>query len=267
MKLWWLLIGALLSGPIWVTLAVWAGRRMWRKARQLVARSKGHEHLAELGQLAGGLAHEIKNPLSTINVNLQLLAEDLAREDNEDTRRWLRRLNYALEEANRLRATLNDFLHYAGKLELDLAPVDIRRIVAEMVDFFTPQAEIAHVIVRTTLQDRPILCNVDADLIKQAVLNLMINATEAMNEGGELLIHVSAQRARGIVEVIDTGPGMAADVQARIFDVYYSTKKHGTGLGLPTARRIIREHGGSLRVESEVGKGTRFIISLPLVKE
>lgn len=267
MKLWWSLIGALASGPIWVALAVWAGRRMWRRARQLVARSKGREHLVELGQLAGGLAHEIKNPLSTINVNLQLLAEDLAREDNEDRRRWLRRLSHAQEEANRLSEILNDFLHYAGQLELDLATIDIRRIITELVDFFTPQAEAAHVLLRTTMQDQPVLCNVDANLIKQAVLNLMINATEAMTGSGELLIHVSAQRARGIVEVIDTGPGMESEAQARIFDVYYSTKKHGTGLGLPTARRIIREHGGSLRVESEVGKGTRFVISLPVAKE
>lgn len=267
MRLWWLLFGALASGPIWVILAVWAGRRMWRRARKLVARSKGREHLVELGQLAGGLAHEIKNPLSTINVNLQLLAEDLARQDNGDRRRWLRRLNHAQKEASRLKAILDDFLHYAGKLELELSSVDIRRIITELVDFFTPQAEAAHVLVRTTMQDQPILCNVDASLIKQAVLNLMINATEAMTEGGELLIHVSAQRAAAIVEIIDTGPGMENEARARIFDVYYSTKKHGTGLGLPTARRIIREHGGSLRVESEVGKGTRFVISLPVTEK
>ncbi len=267
MRLWWVLIGALASGPIWVILAVWAGRRMWHRARQLVARSKGREHLVELGQLAGGLAHEIKNPLSTINVNLQLLAEDLAREDNDDTRRWLRRLSHAQEEANRLRATLDDFLHYAGKLELDLAAVDIRRIITELVDFFSPQAEAAHVLVRTTMHDQPITCNVDADIIKQAVLNLMINATEAMTDAGELMIHVSAQRETAVIEVTDTGPGMTADARAKIFDVYFSTKKHGTGLGLPTARRIIREHGGTLRVESEVGKGTRFIISLPLREE
>jgi signal transduction histidine kinase len=240
---------------------------MWRRARQLGARAKGREHLAELGQLAGGLTHEIKNPLSTINVNLQLLAEDIAREDNENHRRWLRRLSHVQEEANRLSAILDDFLHYAGKLELDLAAVDIRRIISELVDFFTPQAEAAHVLLRITMHDQPVVCNVDANLIKQAVLNLMINATEAMTEAGELLIHVGAPSASAMIEVTDTGPGMDSEAQARIFDVYYSTKKHGTGLGLPTARRIIREHGGSLRVESELGKGTRFVISLPVAQE
>ncbi len=105
---------------------------------------------------------------------------------------------------------------------------------------------------------------IDSRLIKQAILNLMINAVQAMTGGGELIL--SAGKADGFVriDVIDTGPGMAADVQKSIFDAYYSTKKAGTGLGLAISRRVVREHGGELNVTSEAGKGSDFIVRLPL---
>lgn len=264
MGIWWLLVGAVLSGPLWVAAALWAARRTWRNARRLAARAKGHDHLVELGQLAGGLAHEIKNPLSTINVNLRLLSEDLARHDDDEHRRWLRRLHSVQEESDRLRGILDDFLQYAGKYELATEPADLRRLVSELVDFFGPQADDARVVMRSSLPDQPVVCNVDAKMIKQAFLNLMVNAVQAMSEGGELLIKVSTQRGRAVVEVIDTGPGMPPEQLDRAFEVFYSSKKHGTGMGLPTARRIIREHHGTIRAESEVGKGTRFILALPL---
>ena len=132
------------------------------------------------------------------------------------------------------------------------------------MDFFGPQADDARVVMRSSLPDQPVVCNVDAKMIKQAFLNLMVNAVQAMSEGGELLIKVSTQRGRAVVEVIDTGPGMPPEQLDRAFEVFYSSKKHGTGMGLPTARRIIREHHGTIRAESEVGKGTRFILALPL---
>lgn len=267
MNVWWLLAGAAAAGPLWVVAALWLARRTWRTARKLAARTKGREHLAELARLAGGLAHEIKNPLSTINLNLKLLAEDLAREKDEDHRRWLRRLRGVQDEADRLRAILDDFLRFAGKYELSLADVDLRRLIDELVDFFTPQAEAAHVLMRTVLPNKPVPCKVDANLIKQALLNLMINAVQAMEAGGELMIRLSADWGRATVEVTDTGRGMAAEERQRIFQAYYSTKKDGTGLGLPTTLRILREHDGTVRVDSEPGKGTQFVITLPLARE
>ena len=259
-----MLVAAVLAGPLGAVVALWFARRTWRSARKLAARAKGYDHLAELGHLAGGLAHEIKNPLSTINVNLRLLAEDLARHGDEEHQRWLRRLQGVQEESARLKTILDDFLKYAGKYELSMRSVDLRRLVSELVDFFTPQAADAHVLLRSAPADQPVVCRVDEKLMKQALLNLMINAVQAMDAGGELLVKVAAQRGRGVVEVIDTGPGMAPDEVGRIFEVYYSTKKGGTGLGLPTTRRIIQEHGGGIRAESEPGKGTRFVIVLPL---
>lgn len=263
----WLLAGAVLTGPVWVALTLWFTRRVWRNARKLSSRARAREHLAELGQLAGGLAHEIKNPLSTINVNLQLVAEDLDRLGGDESKRWLRRIENVRREADRLKGILDDFLGYAGEYELTCRHVDLRRLVGELADFFAPQADAAGIVMRTALPDKPVRCNVDADLLKQAMLNLMINAIDAMADGGELIIRMSASAGEALIEVIDTGTGIAPEDLARIFQVYYSTKKSGSGLGLPTTRRIIREHGGALNVESDVGKGTRFTIVLPLVED
>jgi signal transduction histidine kinase len=259
----WFLFGAVAAAPIWIAVTLWAARRLWRTARRLSQRAKGQEHLAELGQLVGGLAHEIKNPLSTINVSLQLLSEDASRQRDAEHQRWQRRLQHVREEVDRLRGILEDFLRFAGKYELQLAVVDLREVVSELVDFFSPQADTARVVIRASLPQEKVPSRLDVALFKQALLNLMINAVQAMPEGGELLIKVSTQRSRVLVEVIDTGSGIEGELLGRIFDVYYSTTRGGSGLGLPTTRRIIRELDGDITVESEPGKGTRFVISLP----
>jgi len=264
MNAWRILIGAVLAGPVWVAATLWLYRRIWRNARRLAARARGKEHLIELGQLVGGLAHEIKNPLSTINVNLKLLAEDLARHDDEEHRRLLRRLQAVQRESDRVREILDDFLRFAGKVDLSLHTVDLRRVIEELVDFFSPQADAAKVLMRPTLPDEQVMCRIDRNLIKQAVLNLMINAVQAMPQGGELLVKLSRRKDLAVLEVIDTGPGIPPEQAGRIFDAYFSTKPQGSGLGLPTTRRIVREHRGDIRVESEQGKGTRFLVTLPL---
>ncbi len=263
----WIVVGALLAGPLWVAVSVWAMRRIWRNARRLTARARVQEHFIELGQLVGGLAHEIKNPLSTIQVNLKLLAEDLAHRDDEEHRRLARRLQSVQSEADRLKGTLDDFLRFAGKYEITLASTDLRRLIEELLDFFTPQADASGVLLRSSLPSEPIFGRVDSNLLKQAVLNLMINALQAMPHAGELLIRLSANRSDAILEVIDTGPGISQEELKKVFQVYYSTKIQGSGLGLPTSRRIVREHGGNLRIESEPGKGTRAVLTLPLEKK
>jgi signal transduction histidine kinase len=222
--------------------------------------------LAELSQIVGGLAHEIKNPLSTINLNLKLLGEDLARHRDEEHQRLARRLQLVQGEAERLRQILDDFLHYAGRHELTLAEVDLRGVLSDLRDFFLPQAEASRVVLRTSLGNEPILCKIDVNLFKQALLNLMLNATQAMTEGGELLLHIGSRGDNALIDVIDTGPGISAENLQNIFRAYWSSKTGGSGLGLPTARRIVREHGGTMNVESEPGKGTRFLITLPMEK-
>ena len=259
----WVLLGAVLSGPLWLGL-VWYARRI-REAR-LHLDPQANESLAELSQIVGGLAHEIKNPLSTINLNLELLSEDLARHDDEEHHRLTRRLSIVRNEADRVRQILDDFLRYAGHYELSLSNVDLRDVVSELRDFFLPQAEASGAVLRTTECPDPLPSRLDVKLFKQAVLNLLLNATQAMTNGGELLVKVSRNNEQGCVEIIDTGAGIAPEQLETIFQPYWSTKQGGSGLGLPTARRILREHGGTMTVESDVGKGTRFVLSVPLLK-
>jgi signal transduction histidine kinase len=218
----------------------------------------------ELSHLVNGLAHEIKNPLSTVRLNLRLLNEDLARFDDAEHDRIRRRLQMVADEAQRVEDTLRDFLRFAGKVELSLEQADVVDILDELQEFFAPQASASNVVLRTSLPDHPVICRLDVGLIKQALLNLMLNATQAMSaSGGELLLRVTEDNGSANIEVTDTGPGIPADDLDHIFDAYWSTKPDGSGLGLPTVRRIVREHGGRLTVDSEPGKGTRFVMSLP----
>lgn len=263
----WILLGAAVSAPAWVGLTLWLGRRIWHSARRLTARARGHDRLAELGTRAGGLAHEIRNPLSTININLQLLAEDLARYSDEDHHRLARRLASVRSEADRLKAILDDFLKYAKRQELHPVRVDLRQVVGDMADFFASQADAARVVLRTMGGQDEIPVLIDVNLFKQALLNLMINAVQAMPSGGELILQLARRGEEALLEVTDTGTGMDPSQRRRIFDPFYSTKGRGMGLGLPTTRRIILEHDGTIRVDSEPGKGTRFTVTLPLVRD
>lgn len=239
----------------------------YRRFVILDRRTRQAERLAELGTLTGGLAHEIKNPLSTVQLNLQLLQEDLE-PNNPAYSRLLNRLNIVHREASRLRDILDDFLRYAGKIELEKSPVDLNELLEELVDFFTPQAQLQHVQLRLKKAGapppQPLVAPVDSKLLKQAVLNLMINALQAMPAGGELILAASRDDQHAIIDVIDTGRGISPEAVNKIFQAYYSTKKGGTGLGLAMAQRIIREHGGRIEVKSEVGKGSDFRLFLPL---
>lgn len=254
-----LIIGLLVAAIAAAAIGAWAYRRYIVLERRTVRA----ERLAELGTLTAGLAHEIKNPLSTIQLNLQLLQEDLPAESIGGSRVH-NRLRTVRQEASRLREILDDFLKYAGNLTLERESTDINVLVEDLCDFFAPQAAASKVNLRFTPSPTPVTLSVDSKLIKQALLNLMLNATQAMPSGGDLMIAVSVDVADARISVTDTGPGISADGVKRIFDAYYTTKKGGTGLGLPMTRRIAEEHGGRVAIESEPGKGTRFTISLPL---
>ncbi len=261
----YLVIGGVLGAGAAAVLMLGRARRVIRHARRLRAQVRNKGHLVELAQLTGGLAHEIKNPLSTIKLNLKLLAEEFPDGDEDLHRRNSNRLGRLQDEVQRLHDILDEFLQYAGNAELHPAEVDLREVVAELVDFFRPQAESRRVVLRPSLPDSPVVCRVDGALIKQAILNLMINAAQAMGEGGEMLLRLAADARRAVLEVIDTGPGIEPEARERIFQAYYSTRR-GAGLGLPTTRRIVRRHDGEITVDGEPGKGTRFVITLPLAK-
>ncbi len=264
MKWLYVVAGMLAAGPIWLLVAKRLLRRSIDHTRRIAAAMRQREHLAELGTLTGGLAHEIRNPLSTIKVNLQLLSEDLDTPGaDEQQRRWLRRLAAVGNEVTRLQDVLDDFLRFAGKHELQLAEMDLRDIVQDLSDFFAPQAEATRVRVRLSLPEQPLNVFVDVDLLKQAMLNLMINAQQAMPEGGELILRADRAGDHVRVEVIDTGMGIPPEAAEHVFEAYYTTKRGGTGLGLAAAHRIVREHNGQIAVDSAQDKGTRFVVTLP----
>ena len=256
--------GAALAAVATALLTLGRARYALRRARRLTDELRNKEHLLELAQLTGGLAHEIKNPLSTIKLNLKLLAEEFPDRDDDLHRRNANRLQRLQDEVQRLHNILAEFLQYAGNVELHAAEVDMRDIVEELVDFFRPQAESHGVVLRPALPESPVPCRLDSGLMKQAILNLLINANQAMPQGGEMLLRLTADPDRALLEIIDTGPGIEPGDRRRIFETYYSTRPGGSGLGLPTTRRIIDRHNGSITVDGEPGKGTRFVIALPL---
>ena len=227
----------------------------------------------ELARLTGELAHEIKNPLSTIKVNLQLTAEDMEASASDSTdpaesRRYigraLRKIAVVRKETDRLEQILDSFLRYVARPELQPVNMDVNELIGDMVDFYAPQAQGHAITLRQQLCEEDLRCRVDADMFKQVILNLFINAQQAMAEGGELMVRTQKQQSRAVITVSDTGPGIAEDARLRIFDAYYSTRLDGTGLGLSTARKIMKAHQGSIDVQSEPGKGTSFTIELPL---
>lgn len=231
------------------------------------------EQLAEISALTGGLAHEIRNPLSTLKVNLQLLDEDWQRVENQAgaqgdnprdvARRSRKRIASLLNEANRLEQILQDFLVYVGKYELKREPHELNRVVRELADFYQPQAQAGGIALRLDLADRPVVCDVDANRLKQAVLNLLINAQQAMPDGGQIDLRVTDTDDDARIDVTDSGPGIPPEERDLVFRAYYSTKKGGTGLGLATTHRIIREHGGKIELDSLPPRGARFSIHLP----
>ena len=238
----------------------------------------GNEHveqLEELSKLTGELAHEIKNPLSTIKINLKLASEELkgpqsiqsTEQSGQRIERALRKIAVIQKETDRLGQILEGFLRYIDRTELQLASVDINEIISDMADFYTSQAQSHSITIRQGLYEKPLICKVDAGMLKQVLLNLFINAQQAMSDGGELLIRTSRQKDQAIIQVSDTGSGIEPDKLSHIFDVYYSSRPHGSGLGLPTAKKIVEAHKGTITVDSEAGKGTLFTIQLPLQDE
>ena len=222
---------------------------------------------AELAELAGGFVHDLKNHLSTLRLNLQLLAEDFQEPQSQRERRALDRILRLQNECQRLVDISNDFLRFARVKDLDLTPSNLAEVVEELTDFFGPMARAANIEIKSYFPaDLPPVA-LNRDMFKQALLNLLLNAQQAMPSGGEITLMARAEPGRVIVELIDTGCGMSPEVLVNAFRPFYSTHSGGSGLGLPTTRKIIEAHGGAIDVQSEVGRGTKFTIRLPAHRE
>ena len=230
----------------------------------------GHfEQLEELSKLTGELAHEIKNPLSTIKINLKLTAEELesvadtdSEKDDRRFKRALRKIAVIQKETDRLEQILDGFLRYVSRPELQFADVDINELLGDMIDFYSPKAHSHSITIRQGLSNEPLICKIDAGMLKQVILNLFINAQKAMSDGGELMIRTSGQKENVVIQIGDTGKGIPPDKLSDIFRPYCSSQT-GTGLGLASAKRIVGAHKGTITVDSEPGKGTLFTIKLP----
>ncbi|MCA9055112.1 MAG: two-component sensor histidine kinase [Planctomycetaceae bacterium] len=217
----------------------------------------------EFAQLAGGLAHEIRNPLSTIRMNLELLSEDVEESDDPRLRRMTRKLDRIRNECLHLEEILTAFLQFARAGELQLETIEIGDLVQDFIDIYRPQAERQRVTLIPHLAANLPPVQIDPRLIRQVLTNLTLNAEQAMPDGGQIEFQTFSSNGQVCLALIDTGKGISEAARAKLFDVFFSTKPGGSGLGLPTARKIVEAHGGTITCESEPGKGTRFVVTLP----
>lgn len=216
----------------------------------------------EIAQLAGGLAHEIRNPLSTISMNLEILVEDLANPATPKERRILSKLEVLQRECRFLNRILDDFLSFSRADNLELEKINLNHVVRDFVEYYQPQAKLHGVEISPHLDPDLPPVQLDPRQFRQVLLNLSINAQQAMPQGGTLELQTHARGDRVDLDLIDNGVGMDDRVRGKLFQLFFSTKQGGSGLGLPTVRKIVLAHGGEISVESEKGKGTRFTISL-----
>lgn len=222
------------------------------------------DQYTEIARLAGGLAHEIKNPLSTIRLNMELLAEDLEEPQTPSQRRAVKRVEVVRKECDRLQALLDDFLNYAKVRRLQLEPSDLNHQIEDVLEFFAPEAAAGGVEIVRFLDPELPMVMLDREAFRRALLNLILNAKQAMPDGGQLTLRTVAHGSMVEIHLIDTGVGMDDRTASKMFETFFSTKPGGSGLGLPTTQKIIAGHHGRISVESEVGRGTQFTIELPV---
>lgn len=221
-----------------------------------------------LSRVAGGLVHELKNPLSTLGLHLSLLEEEWRKDEGPRARRSLQVLGRLRTEVGRLNDILEDFLRYARTDTLELAPTDLNRVVEQVARFVEPELRARRVGLQVLADQGLPPARADEARLRQALLNLVINARQAMEDRGGQITMITHRDGDGLaIEVLDDGPGMSPEVLARCFEPWYSTKPGGSGLGLPTVRRMMEAHGGSFELQSTPGRGTRAVLRLPVAEE
>ena len=216
--------------------------------------------LAAIGRLTSGVAHEVKNPINAIVIHLEILRERLLKLDPE-TRRHMDIINTEIHRLDRVVQTL---VNFSRPVELKLCELDLRSLVSEVVSLAAPEIESHNIEVIKELGQHPLPVLVDADLIKQAILNVVVNGAQAMPGGGTLVIRAFASLQAAVVEVHDTGAGISPEIRDKIFDLYFTTKQAGSGIGLALTYRAMQLHNGALDFESSPGQGTTFRFMLPL---
>ena len=236
------------------------------ESRRTAQQTIESERLNALTLLAAGVAHEIGNPLNSLHIHLQLM-ERKAQELNDNAKAELQQsIDVARSEVRRLDSIVTQFLRAIRPSRPRLHPENVNTIVEEAVRFFTPEIQDRDIVVEQELRaDLPLL-QLDREQIKQVFYNVIKNSLEAMKRHGTLRIRTDLDDTHVMVSFIDTGGGMSAENLGRVFEPYFTTKPSGTGLGLLIVRRIVREHGGELSIESSQDKGLTLTIRLPYIE-
>ena len=219
--------------------------------------------LSTLGQYSNELAHEIKNPLNAINIQMSLLEREISKHDMGTGEELADVVKVVKEEISRLNKLAKDCLTFSKSGDLDRTEEDIGPILQQLLSLITPHADLNGVNIYLTISGNCPRILVDRDKIKQAFMNIILNAIEAMTDGGDIAINVSKRDCYLNISIKDTGPGIPDEQHDKIFGLFYSTKSGGTGVGLAVTKNIIHAHGGNIRFEKLV-EGAEFIIELPL---
>ena len=235
-----------------------------RKNRALEQSKIGAERAAYRGLLASGLAHEIRNPLNAMNMNLQMLEEEIESAAPPSAHDWRELLVSTQSEVRRLERLVNEFLQYARPTAPKFEPRDLNEVLRAIASFL--QADFRKSDVELAIDLEPLLPSVDLDeaQLRQALMNVLVNARQALVQGGKVTLRSRAGVGGDVlVEVVDNGPGIEPGALERIFEPFFTQRRGGTGLGLPIARQIIERHGGRMEVTSVVGTGTTIRLRLP----
>lgn len=216
--------------------------------------------LAAIGRLTSGVAHEVKNPINAIVVHLEVLRQKLKQID-PDTRRHMDVIGSEIQRLDRVVQMLVDFTR---PVELRLNEIDLHKLVDDVVQLASPAAEQHQVRIERQTGKDSLLARIDADLVKQAILNIVLNGVQAMPQGGNLRVACRREGDGALVTVRDQGQGIPADIRDKVFNLYFSTKEGGSGIGLAMAYRVVQLHHGSLDFTSVAGQGTTFYLRLPL---
>ncbi len=227
------------------------------------SRLKRAEGLASLTTMAAGVAHEIKNPLASMSIHLQLMRRQMQGEcaSPEELKESLEILE---EETDRLNNIVSDYLFAVRPQNSRPVSADLNALITELVQFLRYEMEGAHVRVLPLLDESVPLIPLDEGAMKRALLNLIKNSISAMPDGGELKLETKRDGDDVIIIVSDTGVGIPEELQGKIFEPYFTTRDTGSGLGLTVVYKVVKEHGGDLHMDSQVGRGTTFRISIPV---
>lgn len=231
------------------------------ETKRLEEDAKRNEKLSAMGELASGVAHEIRNPINAIGMIAQRLNKEFTTTHNQNE--YLDITQLLRGEVNRINKIISQFLSYAKPIDVNLRPVDIKSYLSEVYKLFEDQAK-QKLIVFILQGTESITINLDADLIKQSLMNILQNAFDATKNNGQVVFKHFRLSNNLIIEISDNGVGISAEQLKKIFDLYFTTKKDGNGLGLSISQKIIAQHNGSISVTSNVNKGTTFKIILPI---